>query len=388
MDNFKKPTDDELKQTLSPIQYQVTQHEGTERPFQNAYWDNHEAGIYVDVVSGEPLFSSLDKFDSGTGWPSFTKPLVPENVTTKTDRSLLMTRTEVRSAHADSHLGHLFDDGPKPTGQRYCMNSASMRFIPVAKLAEEGYGEYLRLFDDVQVNIGIVGGGGIGSYYAGILSRAGHSVRLVTRGEHLSAIKANGLAVKTPDEQFTATFEATDDGACLVGCDYVIVAVKGYSLAEVGPMLAGAANSGASIVPLLNGVDAAERLEALGVPRASIIGGLATVSLFRTAPGVVERKSPFDRVVLGELDRAPRTHHSPGRRIRRRRNDRAGERRHAARSLAEVRVHRADHSRCAACRGSRRGSAHQRALSRADRRSAARDRCGEPGGRRGAARRR
>lgn len=147
MSTFKKPDDEELKKKLTPLQYQVTQHEGTERPFQNAYWDNHEPGIYVDVVSGEPLFSSLDKFDSGTGWPSFTKPLAPENVTTKTDRSLLMTRTEVRSANGDSHLGHLFDDGPAPTGQRYCMNSASMRFIPVSKLAEEGYGEYLRLFE-------------------------------------------------------------------------------------------------------------------------------------------------------------------------------------------------------------------------------------------------
>ncbi|HEX8942552.1 MAG TPA: peptide-methionine (R)-S-oxide reductase MsrB [Gemmatimonadaceae bacterium] len=147
MSGYKKPAESELKQKLTPVQYQVTQHEGTERPFQNEYWNNHEAGIYVDVVSGEPLFSSLDKFDSGTGWPSFTKPLVPENIKTKTDRSLFMTRTEVRSAHADSHLGHLFDDGPKPTGQRYCMNSASMRFIPVSKLAEEGYGEYLKLFE-------------------------------------------------------------------------------------------------------------------------------------------------------------------------------------------------------------------------------------------------
>jgi len=147
MTDYKKPTESELKQKLTPIQYQVTQHEGTERPFQNEYWNNHEAGIYVDVVSGEPLFSSLDKFESGTGWPSFTKPLVPENIKTKTDRSLFMTRTEVRSAHADSHLGHLFDDGPQPTGQRYCMNSASMRFIPVSKLAAEGYGEYLKLFE-------------------------------------------------------------------------------------------------------------------------------------------------------------------------------------------------------------------------------------------------
>jgi methionine-R-sulfoxide reductase len=149
MTTFKKPTDAELKQKLSPIQYEVTQHEGTERPFRNEYWDNHEAGIYVDVVSGEPLFSSVDKYDSGTGWPSFSRPLAPENIKTKTDRSLFMSRTEVRSAHADSHLGHVFDDGPAPTGLRYCMNSASMRFIPVSKLAEEGYGEYLKLFQKV-----------------------------------------------------------------------------------------------------------------------------------------------------------------------------------------------------------------------------------------------
>jgi methionine-R-sulfoxide reductase len=146
-ETFKKPSDAELKQKLTPIQYKVTQHEGTEAPFHNEYWDNHEAGIYVDVVSGEPLFSSLDKFESGTGWPSFTRPLVAENVKTKTDRQLFMTRTEVRSAHGDSHLGHLFDDGPKPTGQRYCMNSASMRFIPASKLAAEGYGEYAKLFE-------------------------------------------------------------------------------------------------------------------------------------------------------------------------------------------------------------------------------------------------
>jgi len=147
MGAFKKPSDAELKQKLNPLQYQVTQHEGTERPFQNEYWNNHEPGIYVDVVSGEPLFSSIDKYDSGTGWPSFTKPLVPENIKTKTDRSLLMERTEVRSTSADSHLGHLFDDGPKPTGLRYCMNSASMRFIPASKLAEEGYGEFAPLFE-------------------------------------------------------------------------------------------------------------------------------------------------------------------------------------------------------------------------------------------------
>jgi methionine-R-sulfoxide reductase len=147
-DTFRKPADEELKAKLTPLQYKVTQHEGTEAPFRNEYWDNHEAGIYVDVVSGEPLFSSVDKFESGTGWPSFTRPLVPDNVTTKTDKQLLMTRTEVRSAHADSHLGHLFDDGPEPTGQRYCMNSASLRFIPVDRLVAEGYGEYAKLFED------------------------------------------------------------------------------------------------------------------------------------------------------------------------------------------------------------------------------------------------
>ncbi len=146
-DSYRKPSEGDLKKKLTPLQFDVTQKDATERPFQNELWDNHEEGIYVDVVSGEALFSSRDKFESGTGWPSFTRPLVPENVKVKTDRKFGMSRTEVRSAHADSHLGHLFDDGPKPTGNRYCMNSASMRFIPVSKLAAEGYGEYVKLFE-------------------------------------------------------------------------------------------------------------------------------------------------------------------------------------------------------------------------------------------------
>ncbi|MCX5912550.1 MAG: peptide-methionine (R)-S-oxide reductase MsrB, partial [Deltaproteobacteria bacterium] len=145
-----KPDEAALRKKLTPLQYTVTQEEGTEPPFQNEYWNNKREGIYVDIVSGEPLFSSKEKYDSGTGWPSFTKPLEPGNIVEREDRRLFMTRTEVRSKHGDSHLGHVFPDGPPPTGLRSCLNSASLRFIPKEEMEKEGYGAYLKIFEGKQ----------------------------------------------------------------------------------------------------------------------------------------------------------------------------------------------------------------------------------------------
>jgi len=213
MTTYAKPSDEELKKRLTPQQYQVTQREGTEPAFRNEYWDNHRPGIYVDVVSGEPLFSSLDKFESGTGWPSFTRPLEPANVATRDDRTLWMKRTEVRSKHAGSHLGHVFDDGPAPTGQRYCMNSAALRFVPVDRLEEEGYGQYLALF----------GKAGATGVTAGAAGKPGASDKVTASDRAGAAAKGSGNRA-----------EAILAGGCFWGMQEILRGIPGVIETEVG----------------------------------------------------------------------------------------------------------------------------------------------------------
>ena len=227
MTTYTKPPDDELKKRLTPQQYQVTQHEGTEPAFRNEYWDNHKPGIYVDVVSGEPLFSSLDKFDSGTGWPSFTRPLEAANVATREDRTLWMRRTEVRSKHAGSHLGHVFDDGPAPTGQRYCMNSAAMRFVPVDRLAEEGYGQYLAAFEKA----GLVPAGTAGvAASKNVAPGKGSASGKTGAPDRLTASDRAGSSAKGAANRA----EAILAGGCFWGMQEILRGIPGVITTEVG----------------------------------------------------------------------------------------------------------------------------------------------------------
>jgi len=221
MKSYSKPDDETLRRTLTSMQYRVTQKEGTEPAFDNEYWNNKTPGIYVDVVSGEPLFSSLDKYDSGTGWPSFTRPLEPANVITREDRKLWMTRTEVRSKNAGSHLGHVFNDGPAPTGQRYCMNSAALRFIPADRLAEEGYAQYLPLFESK--GAAAVAGDGHGA-----LSAKGPG-----KGQESPAV-AQGAPASGHGKETAQRAIAYLAGGCFWGVEEIIRGIPGVVETEVG----------------------------------------------------------------------------------------------------------------------------------------------------------
>ena len=206
--SYAKPSADELRSRLSPLEYEVTQRDATEPPFRNRFWDQHEAGLYVDIVTGEPLFSSVDKFDSGTGWPSFTRPVEPENVVERTDIGHGMKRVEVRSKHGDSHLGHVFEDGPRPGGLRYCINSASLRFVPVPELEAQGYSEYRALFGDSQ------------------------ATRQATRVDHDNAC-AVPAAGEAPGCEATVE-EAVLAGGCFWGMEDIIRKIPGVISTEVG----------------------------------------------------------------------------------------------------------------------------------------------------------